>query len=54
MRGNNDLAFDYLEQISDEIFPPLMVYNAYTRALVDDPRWKPWVDSLVWFWDYEY
>ena len=54
MRGENDLAFDYLAQIGDDMFPPLQVYDAYTRALVDDPRWKPWVDSLDWPWDYEY
>jgi TolB-like protein/Tfp pilus assembly protein PilF len=54
MRGNNDLAFEYLERIRGELAPPAIVYDAYTRALTDDPRWKPYVDSLDWPWEYEY
>ena len=52
-RGENDLAFETLESI--EGIPPWnIVYDAYTRLLMDDPRWKPWVDSLDWPWEYEY
>ena len=54
MRGNNDLAFEYLEKIRDDLFPSAIVYDAYTRALTDDPRWKPYVDSLNWKGEYEY
>lgn len=31
-----------------------LTYNTYLRFMVDDPRWKPWVDSLNWPWEYEY
>lgn len=54
MRGNNDLAFEYLEQVSDKLPPYALAYDAYARALTEDPRWKPWVDSLDWPWEYEY
>ena len=54
MRGNNDLAFETLEKVSGDLSPVNLVYDAYARALTDDPRWKPWVDSLDWPWDYEY
>ena len=54
MRGNNDLAFEYLEKIRDAVHPSAMVYDAYTRALTDDPRWMAFVDSLDWPWEYEY
>ena len=54
MRGNNDLAFEYLEKIRGDLHPTAIVYDAYTRALTDDPRWKPYVDSLDWPWEYEY
>ncbi|MDJ0812731.1 MAG: hypothetical protein QNJ23_03325 [Woeseiaceae bacterium] len=52
-RGDNDQAFEWLAQV-DGIPPWSMVYDAYLRVMVDDPRWKPWVDSLDWPWDYEY
>ena len=35
------------------IRPQSMVYDGYIRQLKDDPRWKPWVDSLDWSWEYE-
>ena len=54
MRGNNDLAFEYLEKIRGAVHPAAIVYDAYTRALTDDPRWKPYVDSHDWPWEYEY
>jgi TolB-like protein/thioredoxin-like negative regulator of GroEL len=52
-RGNSDLAFEQLAKV-DGISPWNMVYDAYLRVLVDDPRWKPWVDSLDWPWEYAY
>jgi serine/threonine-protein kinase len=52
-RGENDLAFEWLEKV-EGVSPWNLVYSHYSRALVDDPRWKPWVDSLDWPWDYEY
>jgi tetratricopeptide (TPR) repeat protein len=52
-RGENDLAFEWLEKV-EGVQPWNLVYSHYSRALVDDPRWKPWVDSLDWPWDYEY
>ena len=52
-RGDNAKAFEWLEQV-DGISPWNMVYDAYLRVMVDDPGWKPWVDSLDWPWEYEY
>jgi TolB-like protein/Tfp pilus assembly protein PilF len=52
-RGANDQAFEWLAQV-EGIPPWSMVYDAYLRVLIDDPRWRPWVDSLDWPWDYEY
>ncbi len=54
MRGENDLAFEWLEKTRGHVSPSDIVYDAYTRVLVDDPRWKPYVDSLDWQWGYEY
>ncbi len=54
MRGDNDRAFELLESIKNDIPADDIVYDSYTRILVDDPRWKPFVDSLKWHWDYEY
>ncbi len=53
MRGDHDRAFEWLARV-DEISPWHLCYDAYLRAMVDDPRWKPWVDSLDWPWDYRY
>jgi TolB-like protein len=52
-RGENDLAFEWLEKV-EGVSPWNLVYSHYIRELVNDPRWKPWVDSLDWPWDYEY
>jgi adenylate cyclase len=52
-RGENDLAFEWLEKV-EGVSPWNLVYSHYIRQLVDDPRWKPWVDSLDWPWEYEY
>jgi TolB-like protein/Tfp pilus assembly protein PilF len=53
MRGDNDQAFEWLARV-DDAQPWDLAYNAYLRELVDDPRWKPWVDSLDWPWEYAY
>ena len=52
-RGENDLAFEWLAKVQG-IRPQFMVYDGYIRQLKDDPRWRPWVDSLDWRWEYEY
>jgi TolB-like protein/Tfp pilus assembly protein PilF len=52
-RGDNDLAFEWLGRVGG-IAPWLMVYDAHLRRLADDPRWRPWVDSLDWPWEYAY
>jgi TolB-like protein/Tfp pilus assembly protein PilF len=53
VRGDHDQAFGWLAKI-EGISPWLLTYDAYLRFMVDDPRWKPWVDSLDWPWEYEY
>ena len=52
-RGAHDQAFEWLAQV-EGVTPWNLVYDAYLRVMVDDPRWKPWVDSLDWPWEYVY
>ncbi|MGI9200745.1 MAG: tetratricopeptide repeat protein [Woeseiaceae bacterium] len=52
-RGDNDLAFEWLYKISG-LSPWHIAYDSYIRNMTDDPRWKPYVDSLDWPWSYEY
>lgn len=52
-RGDNDQAFEWLAKL--EGIPAWnIVYDPYIRLLNDDPRWKPYVDSLDWPFEYEY
>jgi tetratricopeptide (TPR) repeat protein len=53
-RGDNDKAFEWLELGAPNAEPWNVVYDAYVRLLVNDPRWKGFVDSLDWPWEYEY
>jgi tetratricopeptide (TPR) repeat protein len=52
-RGDNDQAFEWMRKITG-IAPWHIVYDSYVRNMTADPRWKPYVDSLDWPWDYEY
>lgn len=52
-RGENDLAFERLANI-ENISPWRVVYDPYIQLLGEDPRWKSYVDSLDWPWDYQY
>jgi TolB-like protein/Flp pilus assembly protein TadD len=54
VRGENDLAFEWLEKAAPHVEPWNLVYDQYTRYLVEDPRWKGFVDSLDWPWEYQY
>ncbi len=52
-RGENDLAFEWLEKV-ENIGGWYIAYDSYIRLLKDDPRWEPMVDSLIWPFDHEY